>query len=139
MFFLDYQYHHEYPYQYILLFSFILSIVAGVASMLFERVKIIVRYLIIILIFPVTALVSSIAGGMMWKLHDMMAGYFTTGTQFINDLLWGAKMGLKLGWIILLRSIPYNIIMLAAGMALIDILARIILKKNTMYIKSDSI
>jgi hypothetical protein len=45
----------------------------------------------------------------------MQAGYFTTGSRFINDLLSGAFTGLKLGWIIAALSVPYNIIGLIIG------------------------
>jgi len=60
-------------------------------------------------------LVASVPGGVLWKIHDMQAGFFTQGGRFWRDLLWGAATGLEIGWMVMALSLPYNILGLIAG------------------------
>ena len=64
-----------------------------------------------------TIFAASIPGGVLWKIHDMQAGFFTKGARFWDDLLWGASAGLQVGWLIVLLSLPYNVIGLVVGYA----------------------
>ena len=47
-------------------------------------------------------------GGMLWHYHDMKFGFFPDNwiSKMVNH---GFSMGLELGWLIILFSIPYNI------------------------------
>lgn len=66
------------------------------------------RIFLTILIIILTILISSPFGGMLWHFHDMKAGYFPENwiSKMINE---GFIWGLKMGWYIVLLSMPYNI------------------------------
>jgi len=51
----------------------------------------------------------------MWVIHDMQAGYFTEGSRFWTSIRWGAWEGIKGGWLVILLSIPYNLLGSIAG------------------------
>lgn len=67
-----------------------------------------------------TILLSSAPGGVLWKVHDMYAGYFPADARLWIDLLWGAKKGLSEGWVIILISVPYNVIGVLLGYVVTD-------------------
>ncbi|MBO2007609.1 hypothetical protein [Hymenobacter negativus] len=56
-----------------------------------------------------TVVVSAPLGGMLWEWHDMQAGYFPSNWGRIL-LLNGFGDGLALGWLIVLLSVPYNVL-----------------------------
>lgn len=110
-------YHYQYPYQYIMIFTIILALCAALFIKFFNRLEGIKKYLGIAVLFAVSLALSSVAGGVLWKLHDMQAGFTPTGWRFYQDLLWGMKTGLFLGWWIALTSFPYNLIVFAGDLA----------------------
>ncbi|MCP4134057.1 MAG: hypothetical protein GY754_24005 [bacterium] len=105
-------YHNSHPYQYIAVASITFSIVGSIwidkwgNSLGWKRPLSILGAIII------TVLIAGIPGGILWKIHDMQAGWFPTGDRFWEDIRWGAKNGLAGGWFIVLLSFPYNIITL---------------------------
>jgi hypothetical protein len=111
-------YHYVHPYQYIFIVSVIYSIIATIWSYFFHQTSGFRRFSGIIMLLLLSLLVSSVAGGMLWKIHDMQAGFFTTGFRFMNDMLWGARYGFLLGWLLALLSIPYNIIVFIMGICM---------------------
>ena len=121
-----FMYHEQHPYQYI----GIVAIVFGLLGMMWfhycghsvgRR-----RWITILITIILVVLLSSIPGGILWKIHDMQAGYFTEGSIFWNDLCWGAVTGLSVGWLVILTSIPYNLIGLIIGGLLLDRLPNLI-------------
>lgn len=109
-------YHEEHAFQYIALMSAIFSLVSTTA--LFssrlnqERGKLFLMYLGCVM---TTVVLASPLGGIMWTLHDMQAGYFLEGYRFYSALWQGACVGLCVGWIIILGSMPYNLFGILAG------------------------
>lgn len=109
-----YLYHWEYPFQYILLIAVIYGMVATIfAIALRKRAK--TSRLAVFSIMVLTILAASPLGGILWVIHDMQAGYFTEGARFRNDLAWGALEGVRSGWLVILLSVPYNMLGLVAG------------------------
>ena len=106
-------YHHSYPLQYIAVYSLTYAIVATVVCLIWPKLIGWRRSVTILSIILFTVFAASVPGGILWKIHDMQAGYFPEGSRFWNDLLWGASSGLEIGWFIILISVPYNIICLA--------------------------
>jgi hypothetical protein len=51
---------------------------------------------------------------MLWFYHDMQAGYFPANwtNRMVSN---GISMGLSTGWLIIMLSIPYNILGLVAA------------------------
>jgi len=108
-------YHNKHPYQYIAVVSIIYSIIAFLNVLFFKKPswkKIIFVYLGIVFS---SIFIASISGGILWKIHDMQAGFFPSGIKFARDILWGASRGLRFGWLIFTLSVPYNIICLITG------------------------
>lgn len=64
-----------------------------------------------------TLVIGSVLGGVLWKYHDMQAGYFPDGSRMSADFLWGAWTGLWIGPVIVLLSIPLNVLALISGYA----------------------
>ena len=73
--------------------------------------------LLILSVITSTIFVASIPGGILWKIHDMQAGFSTTGSRFWSDLLWGAATGLQTGWLVIALSLPYNVFGVIIGYA----------------------
>lgn len=111
-----YMYHEQHPFQYIA----VVSITFGVFSIAWLQVCRHMtgwgRWISILVTILLTILVASVPGGILWKIHDMQAGWFPEGEKFWKDILWGAKEGLRFGWLIVLMSTPYNILGLVTGM-----------------------
>ncbi|MEZ5647993.1 MAG: hypothetical protein R3E60_03440 [Alphaproteobacteria bacterium] len=104
-----FMYHEEHPFSYIAVVCFVYAGVATIAGLWVRRHRL-RKKLLAWLVIPVTILLASIPGGMLWVIHDMAAGHFLTGLHLYRYLAWGAVTGLKVGWLIILLSVPYNIL-----------------------------
>jgi hypothetical protein len=110
-------YHYEHPYQFILIFTIILALCAAIFIKFFNKWKGWKKYAGIAGTFAVAFIISCMAGGILWKLYDMQAGFTPKGWQFWSDLVWGLWAGLAVGWQVVLYSFPYNLIVLAGDVA----------------------
>lgn len=108
-------YHESHPFQYIAIVAFSYAVIATPCAVRWPHLVGWRRSAAIICIIVATVLAASVPGGVLWKIHDMQAGFFTTGARFWKDLLWGASTGLQVGWLIIGFSVPYNIIGVIAG------------------------
>jgi hypothetical protein len=108
-------YHEMHSYQYIALIAITYGLIVTPCALRWPTLKGLRQILCILTIMIATILVASVPGGILWKIHDMQAGYFPAGAKFWNDLLWGASEGLQIGWLIIGLSIPYNIVGLILG------------------------
>jgi hypothetical protein len=61
------------------------------------------------IIVLLTVALSAPLGGMLWHWHDMQAGYFPAHWQRIL-LAEGSRDGLVVGWLVVLLSVPYNVL-----------------------------
>ena len=102
-------YYRQFPLEYILIPCFFYGIIASLFSNKFKRQGLKNRILIIILILVLTIFISSPFGGMLWFYHDMKAGYFPANWVYkiINR---GTSLGIELGWMVILMSVPYNLL-----------------------------
>jgi hypothetical protein len=102
-------YHYQYPVLYITIPCFFYGIVATYYSNKFCAQSSKQQILTTISIAALTILISMPFGGMLWVYHDMQAGYFPANctNRIISN---GISMGLSTGWLIILVSIPYNIL-----------------------------
>ncbi len=110
-------YDEDHPFQYLSVVAITYALIATACVLRWPCLVGWRRTLAIFAIMVATVLVASIPGGILWKIHDMQAGFFTTGARFWSDLFWGASTGLQVGWLVVLLSLPYNIIGLVAGYA----------------------
>ncbi len=102
-------YHYQHPIQYILIPCFFYGIIATLYSDKFYTQSSKRQILTTIFIVILTTLISSPFGGILWFYHDMQAGYFPT--NWIDRMTSnGISMGLSIGWLIIVLSIPYNIL-----------------------------
>lgn len=107
-----YLYHYQHPYQYIAIFCAVYALAAAWLVTCKPHLQGLRRLLSIALLLLITIALASMAGGVLWKIHDMQAGYFPAGSRFWRDLWWGATNGLLAGWWVLLISTPFNLICL---------------------------
>jgi hypothetical protein len=109
-----YLYHWEYPLQFIAVPCFVFSVLAAVFSNKFKKAAFAKQTLIMLAIVLLTILISSPLGGMLWHLHDMLAGHFPSKWLW-KMIRYGFREGIQLGWLIILLSVPYNIIGVIVG------------------------
>lgn len=107
-----FMYHEAYAFQYIALFCAVHASVAMAAIYALPQGLRSHRWLLAAGTLLVTIAVASVLGGVLWKIHDMLAGYFPPGPRLWQDLLWGAEMGFYLGWQVLAMSQPYSLLCL---------------------------
>lgn len=110
-----FMYHEEHPLQYVAVVSVAFGIIGTFWLRIFGHSVGWKRWISIIAAIGLTIAVASVPGGILWKIHDMQAGYFPQGARFWGDLLWGAKEGLMVGWLVIITSSPYNLVGLAVG------------------------
>jgi hypothetical protein len=60
----------------------------------------------------------------------MQAGYFPEFPRLLRDLWWGAAEGLRLGWLIIALSFPYNMVGAFIGGIVLHIFPSVIVKTN---------
>lgn len=108
-------YHESYPFQYIAIVALTYAFIATGYALLWPRFSGWRQGGAIVAMILLTLLVASVPGGVLWKIHDMQAGFFTQGSRFWVDLLWGASAGLQAGWLVIALSVPYNVIGLIVG------------------------
>jgi hypothetical protein len=108
-------YHWEHPFQYIALVALTYGAIATLCAFKLSLLNGWRLRIAIVATMLVVVLAASAPGGVLWKIHDMQAGFFTKGSRFWEDLLWGASSGLQIGWLIIALSVPYNIFGLIIG------------------------
>ncbi len=121
-----FMYHEEHPLQYIGIVAVVFGILGAIWWRNFGDAIGLKRWISILACVALTILIASVPGGILWAIHDMQAGFFPEGSRFWSDLRWGAKEGLLVGWLVILMSIPYNLIGLAAGTALLHKLPELV-------------
>ncbi len=121
-----FMYHEAHPFQYIAIVAVGFGFFGSLWLRFFGSAVGIRRWGSILAAIGITILASSIPGGVLWVIHDMQAGYFTTGARFWGDIWWGATEGLKLGWLVIAVSVPYNLLGLALGVMCLHNLPRLV-------------
>jgi len=111
-------YHFKYPYQYIFVVAVAYGLVATTWCKFFGDLCGWKRVVSILMVMPVTILIASVPGGLLWEVHNVQAGFMPPLPVLYNNMIWAATAGLKLGWLIIALSIPYNIIGFITGFAI---------------------
>jgi hypothetical protein len=102
-------YHWEHPITFIAIPCFFYGIIATLLADKFSKQNVLRQVLLTIMIIVFTVIVSSPFGGMLWHYYDMKAGYFPT--NWVGKMAGlGFEWGLEIGWLVVVLSIPYNII-----------------------------
>lgn len=102
-------YHSTHPLQYIALPCFFYGIIASLFAGSFQKKNTLGRIYLTLFIILLTIFISSPFGGILWHWHDIQAGFFPK--HWFSKLFGeGIKDGLGLGWLIMLLSIPYNLL-----------------------------
>lgn len=114
-------YHEAHPLAYIGLCCAWFGPLAAGATGAFGRRRGWGRVGVAALLALATLALSAPLGGMLWQWHDMQAGYFPPGWGR-HLLLNGSRDGLAIGWLVVVLSVPYNVLglgvcygLLAAG------------------------
>lgn len=102
-------YHEAYPLSFIAIPCFFFGIFAALFTDRFSRKRTGGKILLLALILVLVMVTSVPFGGMLWHYYDMLNGFFPE--NWISKMIVeGFKDGLEFGWLILLISIPYNIV-----------------------------
>lgn len=102
-------YHFQNPIAFTAIPCFFYGIIAPFFAENFTYLNQKKRLLKTIYIILLVVLVSTPFGGMLWHYFDMKAGYFPK-TWMEKLLVQGSWDGLKMGWIIIALSFPYNLL-----------------------------
>lgn len=102
-------YHRQYPVGFIAIPCFFYAILATIFSGRFLKRPLWKQVLFIGIIIILTVLLSAPFGGMLWHYYDMKAGYFPQN-WFARMMKQGFSWGIQVGWLIIVLSIPYNIL-----------------------------
>ncbi|WP_138432784.1 hypothetical protein [Winogradskyella algicola] len=102
-------YHWEYPISFIAIPCFFYGILATIFAKTFLSQTIAKQILLTLVIITLTIFLSSPFGGMLWHYYDMKAGYFPSN-WILKMIKNGFVQGLEIGWLIILLSVPYNIL-----------------------------
>jgi hypothetical protein len=113
-----FDYHDQHPLPYIAVCCLSFSLLAACFALTIARQPLGRRLGSTTLLLVGTVLLSSPVGGMLWHLHDMQAGYFPVNWPTV--LLAGAGEGLLIGWLIVLLSVPYNMLGVAVSYLLLQ-------------------
>lgn len=108
-------YHENHPLPYIAVVALTYAAVATAAEIRWRHFTGRKRRILIVTIIIVSIIIASIPGGMLWVVHDMMAGFIPSFERSVNYLFWGALTGLQVGWIIVGASLPYSLFGALAG------------------------
>ena len=103
-------YHEEHPLPYIAIVSLSYACVATFAVTKWRHLAGWRRRVLAVAIIFISVTLASIPGGMLWVVHDMMAGFVPNLNRAIDYLLWGALAGLQVGWIVVGLSLPYSLL-----------------------------
>jgi hypothetical protein len=103
-------YHYSYPFQYILVVAVAYGLVTTIWARFLGHLTGWKRALSIIAVMLLSLIVASVPGGILWAIHDIQAGFVPQPSILRENLIWAGTTGLVLGWLIVLLSIPYNII-----------------------------
>jgi hypothetical protein len=110
-----FMYHEGHPLQYVAVVSVVFGVVGSIWLRIFGHTAGLKGWISIFAAIGLTIAVASVPGGILWKIHDMQAGYFPQGARFWYDLLWGAKEGMMVGWLVIVASVTYTFVGLAVG------------------------
>lgn len=71
-----------------------------------------------------TILLSSPLGGVLWQIHDMHNGFIPNNDEIWRKINKGIAWGFMYSWLIVLLSIPLNLIGLVVGYASLNKLSK---------------
>lgn len=102
-------YHNQHPIYFILIPCFFYSILATYFAHDFYNLTKPKQLKKIIKIIALTIFISSPFGGMLYFYYDMCTGYFPS--NWMERMFEkGISTGFQIGWLIIVLSIPYNIL-----------------------------
>lgn len=117
-------YHEVHPEQYIAIVSAAYGFSALIWTFRFGKKKGFARYFSMLAMMFLAIAIASPVGGILWTFHDMQVGFFPDRDVMINHFCDGAVTGLEIGWLIILLSIPYNLIGIVGGIFVTDFIQK---------------
>jgi H+/Cl- antiporter ClcA len=117
-----YEYHNEQPFQYIAIIAIVFGIFGALWIKYFGRSQGWKRWSMMTVVMIATIVGSSPIGGILWHIHDMQHGFIPAG--IVSKIVEGAIGGLIIGWLIVLLSMPLNLIGVVIGYISLHLLSK---------------
>lgn len=111
-------YHYQHPYQYIFVVALCYGICASLWVRWFGHLRGPARAGSIVLTMLVSLQIACVAGGVLWGIHDIQAGFVPPTGILVRNLMWAATRGLAYGWVLVALSFPYNLVAAIFGYVL---------------------
>ena len=132
-----FEYHYSHPMQYIGVVAACYALVATIWTVFMKRMRTgLTRFLEILFVIIVSLALACPLGGMLWHFHDMQAGFFPS--FWLRKLREGLSEGLQLGPVLILLSIPFNILSLIVGYFATDRVNAFLLGKKEVGLENMS-
>jgi H+/Cl- antiporter ClcA len=117
-------YHNGQPLQYIAIIAVVFGAFGALWIKYFGQSRGRRKWLTMTMVIVLTIVGSSPIGGILWHIHDMQHGFIPAGAKIWGKLIDGIIGGLLIGWIIVLLSIPLNLIGVVSGYSLLHSLSK---------------
>ena len=103
-------YHWQYWYQYLAIVALVYGLLLPLWVNFHPRSGKAAYWVGLTAFLALTILLASIPGGILWQIHDMMAGFWPHESIIRRKIWRGAIDGLFLGWWVVTLSFPLNLI-----------------------------
>lgn len=123
-------YHCMFPYQYIAALCLAAALIIPFWVTYFFRTHWIKKYGSLLISFLLIIFLASIFGGILWATHEWIVVGDHRGMGWPLFYWFEIKNTLVYGWIVLLRSFPFNIIAFILGGILINYIQNHLIKNE---------
>ncbi|MBX7246260.1 MAG: hypothetical protein K1X53_12260 [Candidatus Sumerlaeaceae bacterium] len=112
--------HPVYAYEHIALMAVVFATLATLCVLSAPRLVGWKRHTATVLVIATTVAIGSPLCGLLWKFQNLRAGYTEWNLHFLMELRSGASQAFDLCWLVVLASIPYNMLAFAAAFGLME-------------------
>jgi hypothetical protein len=115
-------YQNQHPFQYIAIISGVFALVGIYWINYCGKLRGYLRWLTMTVAMLMSVIISSPFGGILWQIHDSKHGFMPD--NYLGKIYEGIRWGFECGWLIVLLSVPMNLVGLTVGYATLHRLAK---------------
>lgn len=117
-------YHCLFPYQYIVIASISYAIIISIWTFYFYEADRKQKHLSLLIAFGIIIFLSSILGGVLWAVHEMLEEPLLRGMGTFQFFIFQIKRSIIYGWLAIAKSFPFNLVMLVIGLVITNFIAK---------------